>query len=279
MIRILATLLFVCLSPVAALSQNLPLRFGVFPNLSAPVLLEAHQPLADHLSHALKRPVYLETAPDFASFVTRTRQGRYDLLLTPPHLAFLAVTEAGYRPLYAYANPIQGMLVVRKQASFQSLTDLKGQTIAMADPLAIVVMMMEAELRRVGLLEGRDFARLEAGSHNNAALLVVQGKAQGAVLGALPFQQLPADIRQDLRPVAFTKPVLSQVYLASARLPDADLAALSLALKGFPETPTGREFFRRGALRGLVSISSDALQPFSTYGAEAVRRLEGQGRP
>lgn len=279
MARILAILLLFCLSLGAALAQNLPLRFGVFPNLSAPVLLEAHQPLADYLSHALKRPVYLETAPDFASFVARTRQGRYDLLLTAPHLAYLALTEAGYRPLCAYANPVQGMLVVRKQAPFQTLTDLKGKTIAMADPLAIVVMLMEAELRRAGLLEGRDFARLEAGSHNNAALLVVQGKAQAAVLGALPFQQLPAEIRQDLRPVAYTKPVLSQVYLANASLPDADIAALSLALKGFAETTAGREFFRRGALRGLVSISSEALQPFSAYGVEAVRRLEGRTRP
>ena len=279
MIRILATLLFVFLAPVAGLSQGLPLRFGVFPNLSAPVLVAAHQPLADYLSHALKRPVYLETAPDFASFVTRTRQGRYDLLLTAPHLAYLAHTEAGYRPLYAYANPVQGMLVVRRQAPFKTLMDLQGKTIAMADPLAIVVMMMEADLRQAGLLEGRDFARLEAGSHNNAALLVVQGRAQGAVLGVLPFRQLPAEVRQELRPLAFTKPVLSQVYLANPGLPDAEFAALNRALKGFADTAAGRKFFRRGALGGLVSISSESLQPFSAYGAEAARRLASWPRP
>jgi len=279
MIRILATLVLACLAPLAALSQGLPLRFGLFPNLSAPVLLDAHQPLADHLSHALKRPVYLETAPDFASFVTRTRQGRYDLLLTAPHLAYLAVTESGYVPLYAYAKPVQGMLVVRAQASFQTMADLKGKTIAMADPLAIVVMMMEAELGRAGLLEGRDFARLEAGSHNNAALLVVEGKAQGAVLGALPFQRLPAEVKQNLRPLAYTRPALSQVYLANAKLSAVEVKELKMALGRFGETAAGREFFRRGGMGGLVPVSSVALQALDPYAREATRRLGSLSEP
>lgn len=278
MICILATLL-VWLLPVSAPAQGVPLHFGVIPNMSTRVLLEAHQPLVDYLAHALKRPVYLETAPDFAKFVARTREGRYDLLLTPPHLAYLAEVEAGYRPLFAYANPVQGMLVVPKQGPLQTLNDLKGKTIAMADPLGIVVMMMELELNRAGLLQGRDFIRIEAGSHNNAALLVVHGKAQAAVLGVLPFQRLPAEIRQELRALAYTRPVLSQVYLASANLPDADVGALNAALGAFAQTASGREFFERGGLGGLVPVSAADLQKLDRYGKEVARRLaRGAGR-
>ena len=269
-----ATLMVLCLWSVSGLAQTMPLRFGVFPHLSTRVLLEVYQPLADHLSQALNRPVTLETAPDFADFLTRTREGRYDLLFTPPHLAYLAQSETGYRPLYAYTSPLYGLLVVRKHAPYQSLRDLKGKPLAMADPLGIVVMMMEAELSRAGLRQGRDFTRIEARSHNNAALLVIQGKAQGAVMGTMAFQRLPAQIRQDLRPLVHTRPILSPVYLANSKLPAAEVEALKAALKGFAATAPGHEFFKQGGLGDLLPVSAAQLQEFGEYGREAARRLK-----
>ena len=260
-------------SSMPASAAGDPLHFGVFPHLSTRVLLETYQPLADHLSRALKRPVLLETAPDFADFVSRTRAGRYDVLLTPPHLAYLAQAETGYRPLYAYAEPLRGVVVVRKTAPYQGLRDLKGKSVALADPLAIVVMMMEADLSRAGLLQGRDFTRIEARSHNNAALLVVQGKAQAAVVGALAFQQVPARIKQDLRALAYTRPILSPVYMASARIPETEVEALKMALAGFGATASGREFLLHSGLGQLVPVSVAQLQDYQPYAMEAARRL------
>ena len=71
-----ATLTVLCAGSVSAHAQTMPLRFWVFPNLSTRALLEVYQPVADCLSQALNRPVTLETAPDFADFLTRTREGR-----------------------------------------------------------------------------------------------------------------------------------------------------------------------------------------------------------
>lgn len=272
--RALATVLLACWFPLSAWGLGAPLQFGLFPNLSTRLLLELHQPLADFLALKLKRPVYLETAPDFASFVTRTRQGHYDLLLTAPHLAYLANAEAGYLPLYTYANPIQGMLVVRKDAPFQALKDLHGKTIAFADPLAIVVIMMELELSHADLQAGRDYVRLDAGSHNNAALLVAQGKAQGGVLGVMSYQRLNNEIKSALRPLAFTRPVLSQVYLVNPRLPAADQNTVHAALAEFAGSAPGRAFMENGNLGGLVPVSVKELQEYKSFGEEAARRLD-----
>ena len=156
---------------------------------------------------------------------------------------------------------LYGLLVVRKHAPYQSLRDLKGKPLAMADPLGIVVMMMEAELSRAGLRQGRDFTRIEARSHNNAALLVIQGKAQGAVMGTMAFQRLPAKIRQELRPLVHTRPILSPVYLANPKLPAAEFAALKPALKGFAETAPGRmSSSPQGGLGDLLPVSAAQLQ-------------------
>lgn len=277
--RIQAVLLLVCVLPLSALAQDAPLRLGLFPNLTARVLLEAYQPLADHLTRVLKRPVYLETAPDFPSFVSRTREGRYDLLLTAPHLAYLAQAETGYRPLLTYKKPVQGLLVVRKDSPYRSLAELKGKTIAMADPLAIVVMMMETELEKAGLQDGRDYKRIEAESHNNAVLLVVQGKAEAGVLGVLPYQRLPDETRRAVRVLATTRPVLGQVYLTRPGMQDAEVRALRAALEGFAATPAGQAFFAKGDLGGLEPVTPQELKRYQPFGEEAGRRLEKWRRP
>jgi ABC-type phosphate/phosphonate transport system substrate-binding protein len=273
LIRSLVILLLASCGSAQALAQGGPLHFGVFPNLSTRVLFEVHQPLADYLAHALRRPVYLETAPDFSQFVSRTRAGRYDLLLTAPHLAYLAATEAGYRSLFTYENPVQGVLVVRTNAPYRRLEDLKGAIIAMADPLAISVMMMEAELKRAGLVEGRDFTRLEAGSHNNAAMLVVHGRAQAGVLGTLPFRHLSVESKRKLRALGYSQPVLSQVYMVGARLSAADVDSVKAAFEAYAETPAGRAFFRQAHLGGLTTVSPGALEALAPFAKEAVRRL------
>lgn len=146
------------------------LKFGVFPNLSTRLLVETYQPLADALSDALKRPVALHTAPDFKTFFERTQAGEYDLVLTGPHLAWLAHKDAAYRPLYVYQRNTEGILLVRADSPYQTPYDLRGKTIAMGDPLAITVMRMERDLAKVGLQAGRDYVGLDVGPHNNAAL-------------------------------------------------------------------------------------------------------------
>jgi ABC-type phosphate/phosphonate transport system substrate-binding protein len=276
----LTALILVCLWPLAAHCQDAPLRFGVFPNLSARVLLEVHQPLADYLSSSLKRPVNIETAPDCASFVARTRKERYDLVLTPPHLAYLAVEKNNYRPLYTYKNPIRGLLAVRADSPIHELNDMKGKTIAMPDAICLVSMVMKEDLKRAGLLEGRDFKVIEAGTHNNAALLVQQRKADGGVMGLLPFQRLPEEVKDSLRPLAFTRwSALSQVYLASPRLPEAEVKALAAAIAGFVDTAPGRAFIQDGDMGGLMPVSTTNLKMYKPFGDEVADKLRARRRP
>ena len=96
-----------------AASADKPLVLGVFPHLTAKQIIENYQPLVTLLEQQLHRHVVVYSAPNLRAFVERTRLGDYDILLTPPHLAWLARQEAGYRPLLKYAKPVHGLLVVR----------------------------------------------------------------------------------------------------------------------------------------------------------------------
>ncbi len=76
-------------------------------------MVETYRPLANELEKQLHRRVVIYSARDYKTFAARTRQGEYDIILTAPHLAWLARQEAGYRPLMKYAQPVHGLLVVK----------------------------------------------------------------------------------------------------------------------------------------------------------------------
>lgn len=254
-------LLACCLSigALAASAGETPqkpgLKFGVFPNLSTRVLLETYQPVADTVSDFSKQPVELQSAADFETFYQRTQSGEYDLLLTAPHLAWLAWKEAGYRPLLAYDQPAMGLLVVRRGSGIKTLADLKAKTVARADPLAIAVMRIEKQLVKAGLREGRDYQSVEAGSHNNAALLVYQSKVDAAILGALPFRKSAPDVQSGLQIIAETEALPSQVYLVGQRVsPDQELL-LQRGIQQFMLSEAGRAFLEKGGFGGIHRLT------------------------
>lgn len=181
---LLACLLF-CTSPARA--DLPPLSFGVFPNLSARQVVEIYRPLAQALEKQLKREVVIYSARDFRTFAQRTARGEYDILLTAPHLAWLARQDAGYRPLLKYATPTHGLLVVRNDSAFHEPESLRGKTLARADALAVTVLATQTELAARGLRAGVDYQLRDAGTHNNAVMQVINKKAEAAALGLHPY--------------------------------------------------------------------------------------------
>ncbi|MFN3715743.1 MAG: PhnD/SsuA/transferrin family substrate-binding protein, partial [Thiobacillus sp.] len=176
--RLTRTLLLACLllCPPFARADLPPLSFGVFPNLSARQVIEIYQPLAKTLEKHLGREIVVYSARDFRTFAQRTAKGEYDILLTAPHLAWLARQDAGYRPLLKYATPTHGLLVVRKDSDLRQPQALRGKTLARADALAVTVQAVQTELAAHGLRAGVDYHLRDAGTHNNAVMQVINNK-------------------------------------------------------------------------------------------------------
>jgi ABC-type phosphate/phosphonate transport system, periplasmic component len=250
-----------------------PLIFGVFPNLTPKLLIETYRPLADYLQARLHRPVALYTAPGFARFVADTRRGEFDLVLTAPHLAWLARQDSGYRPLLKYANPVRGIVVVKRDSSITSVQQLPGRRVATANPIAITVMAMQHELADAGLVAGRAFATQNAQSHNNAAMLVYDGVVDAAILGEQPFRQLPRTVQAGLRIIARSAALSGQVFLTHPRLRDAEAQAIRNALLSYAVTPQGRQFIARGGFGGLIRLDGRELQGFRQFAPETQQLL------
>ena len=274
----LVAALAVLVASAASTAAEAPLQLGVFPNLSPRVLMDTYQPLANYLGHETGKKVELQSAPGFREFHLRTMAGDYDLVITAPHLAWLAWKRAGYRPLLAYNEPVKGLIVVRKDSPIKKLADLKGTRIATADALAIVVLRMERMMEAAGLHEDRDFVCVDAGTHNNAALQAQLGQTDAAIVGALPFRKLPEDVRNNLRVIAESAPMPSQVWLAGRTLTPQQETRLLRAANDYMNSATGRQFLANGGFGGVHRLTRTELNQVAED-AKRVERMVGGRLP
>ncbi len=272
--RQLCALILCCSLPLGARAAAMPLVIGLFPNLSPRRQFRLYRPLADYLQQRLARPVQLYTAKTPHAFIEDTEHGNFDVVLTPPHLAWLAEHEGGYRPLATYASTIRGLLVVATSSGLHTAAELKGSEIAIPDPLAFVTILGVTYLQETGLRRDIDYRFLNRGTHNNAALAVINGEVPAAIINILFFNQLPEAVRDKLRIIGETPAVKSFFFMANLRLSPATVRAVQDALLDFGNTPQGRLFLDHSHFERILAADTHSLAAMARYGAETQRLLK-----
>ena len=263
-----------CSLPLGARATTLPLTIGLYPNLSSQRLFRLYQTLGNYLQQQLARPVQLYTAKSPRAFVEATRHGDFDIVLTPPHLAWLAEHEANYQPLATYAGTIQGVLIVAASSGLHSPAELRGHNIAIPDPLAFTTILGTIYLQQAGLRRDMDYHFLNRGTHNNAALAVINNEAPAAIVNILFFNQLSEKLRDKLRIIGATSAVKSFFFMANPRLLATTIHAVRDALLGFASTPRGRIFLDHSHFGRILPANSHSLSEMERYGVEAQRLLQ-----
>jgi len=216
----------------------------------------------------------LYTAPDFKSFVSRTQNGEYDIIVTAPHFARLAQIDGGYQPLFAYRSDIAAALVVPANSRINGFAQLRGTKIIAPDRLAIVTMLGLKLLRDHGLDAGRDYTLQETTTHGNVALAVMRGEVQAGIIGVLPLKQLPENTSRQLRVLSLTPAVPSQMLLAHPGLAANQIQQVKEALLQFEQSAAGQKFFQSTGLAGLKPVSAADLKRLDPYAKEVKRILE-----
>lgn len=277
--RLLPALLLLVAMTTSAWAQSGPtLRMALFPNLSPRTLIAMYQPLREALEQGMGQPVEILTAPSLEAFSQRLVSGEYDAALAAPHMARLAQREAGYHVVARYHAPIQSCLVVPRESRYQVRADLRGGLIAIPDDVALVVMLGQEMLAGAGLKLGSDYLMYEAKSHSNAALAVANGQANAAFVGCVTFQQLPDNVRGQLRILDRSLPMPSQYFLVSPRLPASQRERLAHTLLAFPTSASGRAFIEQHKLGGISATQADELKGMDPYADRLRQLLQKAGR-
>jgi phosphonate transport system substrate-binding protein len=261
----------VIVSPAASAGpvQGTALELGVAPYLPARTLIQNYQPMRAFLEQHLKEPVIVVTAPDYKTFYDRTQRREYPIIITVAHAAYLASAEAGYVPMLRPVVDTCPVLVVSKNSSLARVQDLRGKTVALPDPLAIISMQGVQMLRESRLDPVKDVILKNLPNHSAAVNHVIAGEAAAAIVSDRALLQMPAATQAAVRVIEdWEKGAAPGVmYLASPDLPRERVAQLTQAILQFVrETPEGRELIVKFGYGDLVPATKQDLEPLAPYG-------------
>jgi phosphonate transport system substrate-binding protein len=152
-------------------------------------LLARNKPVAEYMTKALGVPFKVVTASDYAGTIEAMKSKKVDMAFFGP-AAYAKAYEVTGGNLEAFAiqldqngnDKYNSVIVVKSDSPYKQLADLKGKTLAFADPNSTSGFQVPNYfLRKQGTVPEQFFSKVGfGGNHENAVLAVVQGTYDAA---------------------------------------------------------------------------------------------------
>ncbi|MDX1810680.1 MAG: phosphate/phosphite/phosphonate ABC transporter substrate-binding protein [Gammaproteobacteria bacterium] len=246
-----------------------PLTLGFFPIISTVALFKRFAPLRDYLSNELGRPVVLETARDFPTFLKRTDQRRYDIVVTAPHFAVRAADSGKYVVRATHVKDVEQLFIVRKDSEIKSVSDLAGKTIATPPRSALMTMMGKQYLKEAGLTGDKQPKFLAFTTHNAANEAVIGGEVDAAIASSNIIKKA----LKQRKPVRILSKGLTLTNMATLVATDLDGEigeAVTETLVKMKNTETGKQVLKQISFPGFKRVTAKDYEPARPYMEQAL---------
>lgn len=215
---LIAAVLQIAMSSAGAATAESGKRFvfGIVPQQSASRLAQAWVPFLERLSEASGYSIEFATAKDIPTFEACLAKGAYDIAYMNPYHYTVFHDLAGYQAIARVQDKrLRGILVARKESNLENLEHLSGHAVAFPSPAAFGASVIpRAELKARGI----DITPNYVKSHDSVYRAVAAGlmPAGGGVMRT--FNNIPADIRDQLKIVYRTEGYTPHAFAVSSRL-------------------------------------------------------------
>jgi len=218
------------------------LVLGVHPFKPSTRLFETFTPLTNYLSEKLGQPVSLRIATDYEEQVDAIGRGKIDIAYLGPSLYVKLHDKHGDQALLARqqigASPVfHGKIFVRADSPVKTLNELAGKRFAFGEPLSTMSHLVPRYMLWQAGVTADQFASYKfVGDHVNVALGVLAGDFDaGAVKEDVFFNYR----NRGLREIATSAPISDHVFVASRKLPEAQVRRLRDILLRMNQDPKG----------------------------------------
>jgi phosphonate transport system substrate-binding protein len=264
---ILTLLLFTWPSAVGAREG---MTLAVHPYLAAAELIDRFTPLTNYLSERLGMEVTLELSADYTEHIEKIGDDQVEIAYMGPASYVKLVDNYGEKTILgrlvtAGTPTIQGVIIVRSDAPFTSLADLKGKKFAFGDPQStmghlVPRYMLHQEGIDVEDLAGHAFIR----NHHNVALGVLMGDFDAGAVKEEIYREF-SDM--GIRSLVKTPVIAEHLFVTSSKLPSETIAALRQYLFALQETAQGQKI--------LDAIQADVtgMAPAADQDYDELRRI------
>lgn len=214
-------------------------RFAVVPQYDARQLHTIWQPVLDALARKTGLHFELVGAPSINAFEAGFAEGLYDFAYMNPYHALVAHERQGYVPLVRdTGRSLRGIIVVRKDSSIESITQLAGKKVAFPSPNALgAALIPRAEFANLYHIEVSPWY---VGNHDSVYLNVVLGRAAAGGGVASTLQEQTSQIRDSLRVIHQTRAIAPHPVMAHPRVDPEVREQVKQAFLVLGETESGR---------------------------------------
>ncbi len=230
------------------------LTVGITPLKPAAKLAEEWSPLLDEVGRRAGLALRFRTAPSIPAFGDRLDKGEYDIAYMNPYHYQVYSAQPGYR---AFARereqPLEGILIVRKDGRIKALRDIDGTTVSFPTPLAFAASILtQAELHKQGIHVQARYVQ----SHDSVLKSVAAGNfdAGGTILKVL--QTADPQLANNLRVLHKTAVYPSHPFCVHPRVSPAVADKLQQAFVSLHEDEVGKKLLAAIAFKGF-EIAAD----------------------
>jgi len=188
-----------------------------------------YQPLAEHLSKVLGRPVIYEHPDNWLKYQREMRNDAYDVVFDGPHFAAWRMVHLGHRMVVKLPVQLQFHLVTQADNDkILQLNDLVGKRICGISPPNLSTLTI---LARYENPVRQPQIRGIRGGMNKVFKAFQQGKCKAAVLRTTYYKRKLSDADRSKLKIIYSSPSLpGQVISVSKRISDSDLEQIQHSL-------------------------------------------------
>lgn len=244
------------------------ISMAIFPYGTPSHLIKAHQPLKQHLSQAVQKPIHMVSARDFSSFTKAIRAGNYDIILGAPHMGRLAERTQNYEWLGFTSNHSYAVIATQKHNLGKSLADFKGQQIILPPRSAIVNYLSRQALLKAGVRPDIDIEIIETRSHQSAMLAAVGEIYPLAGFGKPTWKNYTPPGRDNLIKLFQSNSIPGFAVMAHRRLGPKKVTQLRHAFLHFAETTEGQRYFAEQGLHNSRPQTAEDMPQLDAFLSE-----------
>ena len=238
---------------------------GIAPHTSVRTLFASYQPLRQFLQQSLQREVRIVSAPNFADFLQRALDGRYDMVITTGHQARLLQTDAGWMPLVTYQATFRCALVSANER-VMDVSALQGKRLFTLGPGSLTALWSMAFLAERGIVPSEIVA---LSASDSVVERLLDDKAAAASLSLANLDRLEPGTRAKLHVLQQSEDFLGRTYMLNPRLA-SEREVLRAALWAFAQTSEAQAYFKSTGLGGYREVPLAELEAMDRY-AQALR--------
>lgn len=252
----LGVLYFFVMLPLAnAVHAENSYSVGVVPQFEARRIAEIWQPILDEVSKQSGIRLRLKASSSIPVFEKQLSKGEFDFAYMNPYHAIVANKNKGYKPLLRdIGRRLFGIIVVKKDSTMQSISELDGKVVAFPAPNSLgAALIPRAEFARKFKIKVDE---VYVQSHSSVYLNVLLSKvaAGGGVQKTL--SQQPEKVRNQLRVLHRTVKVSPHPLAVHPRVPKIIQEKIKAAFLELGNSEQGKKLLEKIPMKkiGVANI-------------------------